>query len=155
MTVAQFRAELTQNDALDRALRRFTHASMAMAAQSTVCNRRHRMDERCARWLLMTGDRVGRDEFDLTQEFLSQMLGVRRASVNEVASALQKVGLIEYSRGRIRILDRPALQDVSCECYAVIRNEFARALGNTTPLADPLEGVDTSQNGLTIVTEGA
>ena len=79
-----------------------------------------------ARWLLMTHDRVGRDDFDLTQEFLAQMLGVRRATVSEVASDLQARGLIRYTRGRIWVTDRGGLQSLSCECYGIIRNEYAR-----------------------------
>jgi CRP-like cAMP-binding protein len=88
----------------------------------------HPADERCARWLVMTHDRVGSDEFELTQEFLAQMLGVRRATVSEVANALQSEGVIRYSRGTISILNRDALADRSCECYRIIRDEYDRLL---------------------------
>jgi CRP-like cAMP-binding protein len=86
------------------------------------------LEERCARWLLLCHDRVGADEFLMTQEFLSQMLGVRRASVNLVAAAFQKAGFIEYTRGRIRILNRGGLESASCQCYSIIRDEYDRML---------------------------
>ena len=82
------------------------------------------MEQRCCRWLLMTSERVKSDEFPITQEFLSQMLGVRRASVTVVAGILQKAGLIRYSRGRITILDRPGLELRSCECYGVVQKHL-------------------------------
>jgi len=88
----------------------------------------HPMKQRLCRWLLMTHDRVGTDEFLLTQEFLAQMLGVRRPTVNIAGTALQKAGLIRYSRGRITIVDRKRLEGAACECYAAIRREFKRAL---------------------------
>jgi CRP-like cAMP-binding protein len=109
-------------------LRRFTEATLVFAAQSSACNRLHSVEKRCSRWILHTHDRVGRDDFYLTQEFLSQMLGVRRASVSEVASALQGEGLISYRRGRLRILDRSGLEAVTCECHRVITSEFDRLL---------------------------
>jgi len=94
-------------------------------AQSVACNRLHTIDQRCARWLLMTHDRVGGgDNFDLTQEFLSYMLGVRREGVSAASRALQHLGVIQYRRGHISILDRNALERASCECYAETRNEY-------------------------------
>jgi Mn-dependent DtxR family transcriptional regulator len=87
------------------------------------------MDERCARWLLATHDRVGGDAFLLTHEFLAAMLGVRRASVTVAAGMLQQAGLIRYSRGRVTILDRERLEEASCECYRVVRTQHARLLG--------------------------
>jgi CRP-like cAMP-binding protein len=96
--------------------------------QSSACNRFHPIEKRCARWLLMTHDRVGTDEFPLTQEFLSQMLGVRRASVSETASALQKAGLIRYSRGKMTIINRKGLEAAGCECYRVVKEEYDRLL---------------------------
>ena len=98
-------------------------------AQAVACNRRHGMDERCARWLLATHDRVGGDRFPLTHEFLAAMLGTRRASVTVAAGMLQHAGLIRYSRGRITVLDRARLEAASCECYAVIRDQYDRLLG--------------------------
>ena len=87
------------------------------------------MEQRCSRWLLHTRDRVGGDEFPMTQEFLSQMLGVRRASVSEVAGTLQRKGLISYSRGVISVTDQSGLEATACECYGVITREFDRLLG--------------------------
>jgi CRP-like cAMP-binding protein len=107
---------------------RYAGAIIAMLAQSVACNRVHPMKQRLCRWLLMTHDRVGTDEFLLTQEFLAQMLGVRRPTVNIAGTALQKAGLIRYSRGRITIVDRKRLEGAACECYAAIRREFKRAL---------------------------
>jgi CRP-like cAMP-binding protein len=109
-------------------LYRYTQAFITQIARSAACNRTHSIDERAARWLLLTHDRVGRDEFQLTQEFLAQMLGVRRASVNTAASMLQRAGYITYSRGRIRVLDREGLEGAACECYRVIRDEYERLI---------------------------
>jgi CRP-like cAMP-binding protein len=114
-------------------LLRYTNALISMLAQTAACNRAHPLDERMCRWLLMTVDRVDRDEFPLTQEFLAQMLGVRRPSVNLAGATLQRAGLIRYSRGSIKVLDRKGLEESSCECYARIRDEFARAFDMTRP----------------------
>jgi CRP-like cAMP-binding protein len=111
-------------------LLRYAQALQEQTAQSVACNRRHAIEERCARWLLMTADRVGADEFALTQDFLAFMLGVRRASVTVAAGMLQEAGLIRYHRGRIVVLDRERLEAASCECYAVIRNRYDRVLGS-------------------------
>jgi CRP-like cAMP-binding protein len=89
--------------------------------QSAACNARHHIHERCCRWLLMTHDRVGKDDFQLSHEFLAAMLGVRRQSVTVVAGALQAAGLLSYKHGRVRVLDRKGLEAASCECYAVIQ----------------------------------
>ena len=110
-------------------LHRYVQSLMLLMAQSSACNRLHPIQHRCARWLLMTHDRVGIDQFPLTQEFLSQMLGVRRAAVSEVASALRKAGLIRYSRGKITVTDRKGLEAASCECYLVVKEEYDRLLG--------------------------
>jgi CRP-like cAMP-binding protein len=103
---------------------RYNQSLLVQAAQIAACNRLHPVEERCARWLLMTHDRVRRDEFLLTQEFLSQMLGVRRARVNVAAGILQRAGVIRYSRGRIRLTDRGGLEAASCECYGLVRTEY-------------------------------
>ena len=123
------RTEVTPGDKLHALLQRFTEATFVFAAQSSACNRLHSVGQRCARWLLHTHDRVGAGEFVLTQEFLSEMLGVRRASVSEVAGGFQQSGLISYSRGTIRVLDREGLEESCCECYRIIREEFDRLPG--------------------------
>ena len=128
MTAEALRSEVGPGDRLYELLRRFTEATLVFAAQSSACNRLHSVEQRCSRWILHTHDRVGKDEFYLTQEFLSQMLGVRRASVSEVASAFQGEGLISYRRGNLRIADRCGLEAVSCECHGVITKEFERLL---------------------------
>jgi CRP-like cAMP-binding protein len=114
--------------ALQSLLQRYTQALFSQVAQSSACNRVHAIEQRCARWLLLTQDRVGRAQFPLTQEFIAQMLGVQRSSVSGVASTLQKEGLIRYTRGVITILDRRGLERVSCECYRVIADEFSRLI---------------------------
>jgi CRP-like cAMP-binding protein len=110
------------------ALQRYAQALITQIAQGSACNRLHAVEQRCTRWLLQTHDRVGTDEFELTQEFLGRMLGVGRPAVNAAAQTLQDAGLIRYTRGRITILDRPGLESLACECYAVIRDEFDRLL---------------------------
>jgi CRP-like cAMP-binding protein len=118
----------TNGGKLQVLLQRYTQALFSLVAQNSACNRLHTVDQRCARWLLLTHDRVKGDEFPLTQEFLAQMLGVQRTSVNSAAAALQERGLIRYSRGVISILDRAGLEDVSCECYRVVDDEFRRLI---------------------------
>jgi CRP-like cAMP-binding protein len=114
-------------------LRRYTHALMVQVMQGTACNRAHDPRQRCARWLLQTHDRASGDEFDLKQEFLAQMLGERRATVSRVASELQAHGLIRYSRGRMRVLNRGGLQQRACPCYGIVRAEYTRMLGPAEP----------------------
>src|SRR4029453_641408 len=109
--------------ALPGILRRYVHSWLTQIQQVAVCNQFHPIDSRLARWLLMTHDRMGDDEFQLTQEFLSNMLGVRREGVSKAAGDLQKQKLIQYSRGRLEILDRPGLEATSCGCYEIIRSE--------------------------------
>jgi CRP-like cAMP-binding protein len=120
--------EGSHNGGLHTALNRYTQALMSMIARAVACNALHSVQQRACRWLLQTHDRVGADEFVLTQEFLSQMLGVTRASVNEVAQELQDAGAINYGRGRMTIVDRGQLESHSCDCYSVIREEFDRLL---------------------------
>jgi CRP-like cAMP-binding protein len=111
-----------------RLLLRYTSFVTAMTAQSAACNRMHTVDARMSRWLLMTHDRVERDEIPLTQEFLGEMLGVARPTVNIAGATLQKAGFIRYTRGRITVLDRPGLESASCECYRRIREELEDTL---------------------------
>jgi CRP-like cAMP-binding protein len=119
MKAADFCSAIGHRGGLRRATLRFLAAYLGLVAQSVACNRLHKVEERFARWMLMTCDRVGGDEFYLTQEFIAQMLGVHRPSVSAVASAFQQAGLIRYARGRVTILDRDGLERASCECYAL------------------------------------
>jgi CRP-like cAMP-binding protein len=126
-----FRAELERSPTLNLIMLRYTHAFFNQVAQSAACAHLHRVQQRCCRWLLMTRDRMPSDEFLLTQEFLGMMLGVRRTTVTEVMSALQKAGLIRYRRGHVSILDHEGLRHRACECYDVSKLEFDRLLGDT------------------------
>jgi CRP-like cAMP-binding protein len=119
LPIAPFRAELDRCGALADAIGEYALVALAQMMQSVACNARHPVNERCPRWLLSTHDRVGRDEFHLSQDFLAIMLGVRRQSVTVAAGILQAAGIIAYRHGIIRILDRPALEAASCECYAL------------------------------------
>jgi CRP-like cAMP-binding protein len=129
MDAREFKEETRRGGALTNLLLRYTQALFNQVAQSAACNRAHAVEERCARWLLMTHDRVGQDQFFLTQEFMGHMLGVRRATVNVAAGMLQKAGFITYTRGRITVLDRKGLESASCECYAIIKKETDRLFG--------------------------
>jgi CRP-like cAMP-binding protein len=127
--------QAAQDEELSAVLKRYTQALLTQVAQSTACNSVHGVEERCARWLLMTHDRVHGDHFLLTHEFLGMMLGVRRAGVTVAAGMLQRAGVIRYSRGKITVVDRAALEAASCECYSVVRAHFDRLLGGNTPAA--------------------
>jgi CRP-like cAMP-binding protein len=131
-----FRRELERSGAMRAVLLHYAHAFFNQVAQSAACAHFHALEQRCCRWLLMTRDRVKSDQFLLTQEFLSMMLGVRRAGVSIVAGALQRAGLIRYSRGRVTMLDREALEARACECYAVSKAAYNDLLG----VADPGNG---------------
>ncbi|HLO01145.1 MAG TPA: Crp/Fnr family transcriptional regulator [Pyrinomonadaceae bacterium] len=123
MKATTFRKECDNGAALSQILQRYTHSLLTQITQSAVCNQFHSVEARLARWLLMTHDRMGDDEFQLTQDFLSNMLGVRREGVSKAAAKLQQRKLIGYSRGHLRVLDRPGLEATSCECYEIIRKE--------------------------------
>jgi len=122
MKTARFHKEFRQSGPLQRELYRYTHAKLAQARQTAACNRFHVVEARLARWLLMTRDRLQSNDFRLTQELLSHMLGVQREGVTRAAGQLQKRKLIEYSRGNIRIVDRRGLEAASCSCYRIVRN---------------------------------
>ena len=109
-------------------LLRYTQALITQMAQTAVCNRHHSLDQQLCRWLLLSLDRLKGSELVMTQELIANMLGVRREGVTESALKLQKAGLIQYSRGRISVLDRPGLESRSCECYAVVKKEYDRLL---------------------------
>jgi CRP-like cAMP-binding protein len=124
-----FKRALEEHAELVDVVRRYTQGMVNQISQTTACNHVHSVQARMCRWLLMTHDRVGADEFHLTQEFLAQMLGVRRPSVTVAAGILQRAGLIRYQRGRIRVADRAGLEAAACECYETVRQEFDRLLG--------------------------
>jgi CRP-like cAMP-binding protein len=129
MKAEVFKAEVYWGCPLHTLLLRYMQTLMNQIFQTAACNRFHSVEGRCCRWLLMTHDRVESDSFPLTQEFLSYMLGVRRAGVSEVAATLQRSGLIEYHRGQITIRDRKGLEASACECYQSTKREFERLLG--------------------------
>ena len=118
---------------MQRLLLRYTQALLTQMAQTAVCNRHHSLDQQLCRWLLLSLDRLRSNELIMTQELIANMLGVRREGVTEAAGNLQRAGLIEYSRGRITVLDRPGLEARSCECYGVVRKEFERLLPDVAP----------------------
>jgi CRP-like cAMP-binding protein len=124
MGVREFRSELKRSAALVDSLQRYTERFLTQLAQGRACNHMHSVQQRCACWLLKVQDGISNNAFDLTQEFLCQMLGVRRASISEVASTLQRTGLIRYSRGKLTILDRNGLRAAACECYDAMEGEY-------------------------------
>src|SRR6266481_5236530 len=133
MRARAFRELLDQSPRMRAALLRYTHVFFNHIALTAACAHFHSLEQRCCRWLLMTHDRMPSDTFLLTHEFLSMMLGVRRAGVSVAAGALQRAGLIRYQRDRKSVLDRKGLEERSCECYAVTRTEFDRLLGSGDP----------------------
>ncbi len=153
MAADTFRTVLPSVPTLNAMLHRYAVALFTLVGQNSGCNRIHSVLRRCARWLLMTHDRVPGDQFELTHHILSQMLGVRRASVTEAALALSEAGAIEYRRGLVTVLDRAALHRAACECYGIIRSTFDRLLGGgETP--SPLHGVRLSEGGRSIAKDG-
>ncbi|MEA5504356.1 Crp/Fnr family transcriptional regulator [Halotia wernerae UHCC 0503] len=129
------KTEFNRGGALQSLLLCYVQAAYTELAQGAACNRLHTLEERLARWLLTVTDRLESENFPLTQEFIAQMLGVRRSGVTVAASTLSRAGMIRYNRGHISILNREALEATSCECYRVIQNEFARLVG-TLPERD-------------------
>jgi CRP-like cAMP-binding protein len=120
--------EFNQFGAMLHLLLRYTQALITQMAQTAVCNRHHTVDQQLCRWLLLSLDRLPGNELTMTQELIANMLGVRREGVTEAAGHLQQAGLIQYSRGRITVLDRPGLEARVCECYQVVKNEADRLL---------------------------
>ncbi len=129
MKASRLKAEFNRSGQLQNLLLRYTQALFTQVSQSVACNRFHTVEERLARWLLIVRDNLDSDTFLLTQEFISQMLGTRRAGVTVAAGILSHAGIIRYSRGKITILKPEELEATSCECYRVIKNEFGRLLG--------------------------
>jgi len=130
MDTQAFREELDDMPTLRTLLLRYALVHHGQVARTAACNGRHHTDQRLARWLLMTHDRASGDEFPMTHEFLSMMLGVRRAGITVAAGQFQKAGFIHYERGRIEITDRPGLESVTCECYGIVRRASDQLLGS-------------------------
>ncbi|MDF3887282.1 Crp/Fnr family transcriptional regulator [Cupriavidus basilensis] len=120
--------EFTRGGPIQHLLLRYTQALITQMAQTAVCNRHHTIEQQLCRWLLLSIDRLPSNELTMTQELISNMLGVRRSGVTEAALKLQNAGVIRYSHGHISVLDRPALEKHACECYAVVKREFDRLL---------------------------
>jgi CRP-like cAMP-binding protein len=132
IAVKDFRSLVDQCVRIRELLHRYSEFVYETVAQSAACNRLHVIEQRCARWLLMSEDRVGRDSFDLTQEFLAEMLGVRRPGVTVAMGFLAKQGLISYGRGTIKVVDRAGLEKVACECYHTIRSRQVRLMEHSS-----------------------
>ncbi len=129
MSPNAFRKQLTLSAPLRDTIGRYAHVLMSQFAQTVACNRFHVVEERLARWLLMTADRAHSGTFRITQEFLANMLGVRRAGVTKAAGRLQARGLIRYKRGTMAVLDRRGLEEAACECYRINLDTYRRVLG--------------------------
>jgi CRP-like cAMP-binding protein len=129
MGASAFRTVVRESEGIQQLFLRYSLALFNQVAQSVVCNRLHSLESRCARWLLMTRDRLETDHFMLTQEFLAYMLGVHRPAVTIAAGILQEAGCIQYARGRITITDRAALERASCMCYQAIRANYEALVG--------------------------
>lgn len=122
------KAEFTRGGGMQHLMLRYTQSLITQMAQTAVCNRHHSVDQQLCRWLLLSLDRLATPEITMTQELIANMLGVRREGVTEAAGKLQKAGVISYRRGRIKVLDRPKLEAMACECYGVVRAESERLL---------------------------
>ena len=127
MKTADFLAECKNGSSLPRLLQRYTHSLLTQISQSAACNRFHPIEARLARWLLMTSDRMESDNFQITQEFLSNMLGVRREAITISARKLQQNEMISYIRGKISILNRAGLETAACRCYFIIKEEYEKS----------------------------
>ena len=128
MDARLFRGELDRSPTLNLVMLRYAHAFFNQVAQSAACAHLHKVEQRCCRWLLMTRDRMPSGDFPLTQEFLAQMLGVRRTSVSLVAGTLQAAGFIKYRRGNIHLVDIEQLEQGACECYETVKGHYERLL---------------------------
>lgn len=124
----QLKDEFHRSGGMQLLLLRYTQSLITQMAQTAVCNRHHSVDQQLCRWLLLSLDRLSVNQLTMTQELIANMLGVRREGVTEAAGKLQRLGVIEYSRGQITVLDRPTLEQLCCECYAVVKREGDRLL---------------------------
>jgi CRP-like cAMP-binding protein len=142
----QLKGEFHRNGEMQLLLLRYTQALITQMAQTAVCNRHHSVDQQLCRWLLLSLDRLSSNQLTMTQELIANMLGVRREGVTEAAGKLHRLGVIRYARGQITVLDRPKLERLCCECYAVVKKETDRLLPRAhpsqlrTPQADPAVG---------------
>jgi CRP-like cAMP-binding protein len=127
MKITAFQKEMERGGGLAVLLSRFLEGLLIQMAVAGACNRLHAVEQRCARWMLMTHDRVEGADFTLTQEFLAKMLGIRRAGVNAVAASFKQNGIIRYNRGKITVVNRVGLEDTACECYATIKQASEKA----------------------------
>jgi CRP-like cAMP-binding protein len=125
--------EFTRGAEMQHLMLRYTQSLITQMTQTAVCNRHHSVDQQLCRWLLLSLDRLPSPELLMTQELIANMLGVRREGVTEAAGKLQHAGVISYQRGHIKVLDRPKLEGMSCECYEVVRRETARLLPRVAP----------------------
>ncbi len=132
------KSEFERGGPLQYLLLRYTQALITQMAQTAVCNRHHSVEQQLCRWLLLSLDRLPSNELAMTQELIANMLGVRREGVTEAAGKLQSAGLIQYSRGKIIVLDRPKLEARVCECYAVVKRETDRLLSGKTEIVEPI-----------------
>jgi len=130
MQADDLRRAMEDSPVLRRLVYRYVLALFDQTAQHAACNRLHALEERCARWLLMTHDRVAGDVLHLKQQFLAEMLGVHRPAVTLAAGSLQRAGIIRYSRGRVTVLDRPALENAACECYRIVTRRAEELLAS-------------------------
>ncbi len=141
----QLKNEFNRHGEFHNLLLRYTQALITQMSQTAVCNRHHTIDQQLCRWLLLSLDRLPDNRLTMTQELIANMLGVRREGVTEAAGKLQRAGVIHYSRGQITVLDRPKLEQLSCECYAVVKRETDRLLPYRVP---PPENVPTKRPAL-------
>jgi CRP-like cAMP-binding protein len=128
LTGARLKQEFDRHGEMLHVLLRYTQALITQMAQTAVCNRHHSVDQQLCRWLLLSLDRLASNKLTMTQELIANMLGVRREGVTDAAGKLQKLGVIEYRRGRITVIDRERLEKLSCECYSVVKTETDRLL---------------------------
>jgi CRP-like cAMP-binding protein len=133
----QLKDEFHRSGEVQLLLLRYTQALITQMAQTAVCNRHHSVDQQLCRWLLLSLDRLPSNQLVMTQELIANMLGVRREGVTEAAGKLDKLGIIRYARGRITVLDRPKLENLCCECYAVVKKETDRLLPRTSQVEPP------------------
>ena len=132
MKAGALRDELKRGGSLQNVLQRYSHALFTQVSQSAACVSSHALDKRLSRWLVMTHDHAPRDEFEMKHEFMAMMLGVTRSEVTRAAGSLQKAKMISYTRGKVTVLDRRRLEATACECYAVVKAEYARNNAHNT-----------------------